>query len=255
MKTVILFRVWPYVALSVLVLGLAARWVTQRLRRPPPLPSWPPPPMVAPPSGVRARSRPWGPLAWCLLALAHVIGILLPAAVLAWNAVPWRLYALEALGLAVGLSALVACAASVRRHLKRGTAPVAAGVADSMFLSLLLLGVLSGLALAVGYRWGSSWSAATLAPYVASLEQGRPQAELVAELPFLVQLHVFAAFAAAAVLPFTSAAGAWLAALGRPRALRVAPASAAAAEPAGVDAQPEAADGPPPVPESFPSVG
>jgi nitrate reductase gamma subunit len=254
MKTIILFRVWPYLALSVLVLGLAARWVAQRVRRPPPLPSWPPPPMIAAPGVVGARPRPWGPLAWCLLALAHVVGILFPAAVLAWNAVPWRLYALEALGLAVGLSALVACAASARRHLLKG-APVAAGIADSMFLSLLLLGVLSGLALAVGYRWGSSWSAATLTPYVASLEQGRPQAELVAELPFLIQLHVFAAFAAAAVLPFTSVAGAALAALGRPRALRGAPAPAAAAEPAGADVQPEAAAGPPPVPGSFPSIG
>src|SRR5262249_46392776 len=84
MKTIILFRVWPYVAVTVLVLGLAVRWVALRVRRLPLLPSWPPPPMVQARGGSAARSRAWGPLAWCLLAAAHAVGILFPAAVLAW---------------------------------------------------------------------------------------------------------------------------------------------------------------------------
>src|SRR5262249_14024687 len=74
------------------------------------------------------------------------------------------------------------------------------------FLALLLTGVVSGLALAALYRWGSSWSAVTLAPYVTSIAGGHPRTEFVGEMPFLVQLHVFTAFAALAVVPFTSPA-------------------------------------------------
>jgi len=65
----------------------------------------------------------------------------------------------------------------------------------------------SGLAIAVVYRWASTWSAATLTPYVLSIPAGAPRKEYVEALPFLVQLHVFTAPAALAAAPFTTTAG------------------------------------------------
>jgi hypothetical protein len=64
----------------------------------------------------------------------------------------------------------------------------------------------SGLAIAVLYRWGTSWSIGTLTPYITSLLRGEPANGLVEQMPFLIRLHVFALFAVLAVVPFTSAA-------------------------------------------------
>jgi nitrate reductase gamma subunit len=166
------------------------------------------------------------------------------------------MYAIEALGFVIGLSALATCTVSAHRHLARRSSPTAAGVADSVFLSLLLTCVLTGLALAVRYRWGSSWGAATLTPYVMSLAEGRPEPELVTEMPFLVQLHVFAAFAGAAAFPFTSSAGAALSILGRARGrLRGTPAKATPPESETVLAETDTVKHPVPLRERLPRVG
>jgi nitrate reductase gamma subunit len=65
------------------------------------------------------------------------------------------------------------------------------------------VGVLSGLLLAVLYRWGSSWGAMILTPYTASLLRGKPAANFILQMPFLVRLHVFSLFAAVAIVPAT----------------------------------------------------
>jgi nitrate reductase gamma subunit len=70
-------------------------------------------------------------------------------------------------------------------------------------LSVSFVALLSGLLTAVSYRWGSSWCAATLTPYVWSLVRGNPASALAAGLPFLVRLHVFSSPAALAMIPLT----------------------------------------------------
>ncbi|HWL85049.1 MAG TPA: respiratory nitrate reductase subunit gamma [Polyangiaceae bacterium] len=216
MKVAILFAVWPYAAVAILVLGLVGRWLLMKRR-----PASGSQPLPAP---ARRASR----AVWLLLIVAHATGILLPGAVLAWNALAWRLYLLEGLGFLVGLAALIVCAMAAwrgfvplehgPRTLQRASYPgarpprsAAAEIADAAFYSVLLTGVVSGLMLAVLYRWGSSWAAVTLTPYVTSVAHGAPQTEFVADMPFLVRLHVFTAFAALALFPFTSAALAALA--------------------------------------------
>jgi hypothetical protein len=75
-------------------------------------------------------------------------------------------------------------------------------IADLAFLAVLLVVVLTGLAEAELYRWGSSWAAAILSPYLGSLLQGQASTDLVEQMPLLVQLHVFSSFALCAILPF-----------------------------------------------------
>lgn len=74
---------------------------------------------------------------------------------------------------------------------------------DMALLGLLLVATFSGVLTAVFYRWGSSWGSTTLAPYFLSLLRGSSAIRLAAQMPFLVQLHVFSFFAALAVLPFS----------------------------------------------------
>jgi nitrate reductase gamma subunit len=156
----------------------------------------------------RARVRALlGGRAWrwavAAVALGHGLVLLAPHVVLAWNEVPARLYVLEAtLGVA-GVAGLVGLVAPVRRHL---TAPDGVGLSvlrDTVVLGLLLLAVASGLAAAALYRWGSSWGAVTLTPYMASLARLDAEVELIARMPFLVKLHVFSAFAFLAVAALT----------------------------------------------------
>jgi nitrate reductase gamma subunit len=74
---------------------------------------------------------------------------------------------------------------------------------DTVFLAIVFTILVSGVLIAVFYRWGSSWGAMTLGPYVASLVSGQPAVQLATQMPALVQLHVLATFAAIAVVPLT----------------------------------------------------
>src|SRR6266705_2807405 len=55
-------------------------------------------------------------------------------------------------------------------------------------------------------RHSFSWGAMTLSPYITSLVRGNPAAGFAVQMPSLVRLHVFSAFAVLAVLPLTRAA-------------------------------------------------
>jgi nitrate reductase gamma subunit len=94
----------------------------------------------------------------------------------------------------------------MRRHLERSSKAAVNDFADGALLSLLFVGIMSGLVTAMRYRWGSSWGAATLAPYGSSLLRGAPLVSFVEQMPLLVQLHVVSGLALMLVFPFTRAA-------------------------------------------------
>lgn len=196
MKADLLFSTWPYIALSLLVVGVIVRYLLERTRM----------------AAVREEmSEAWnlfsGAGVWrasvFLLALGHAASLLFPQTILAWNGRPVRLYLLEGIAFAAGIAALTGCAALVWRHLARTNRSVITELSDTVFIALVLLGILSGLLMAVLHRWGSSWGALVLTPYIASLLKLRPTAGLATQTPFLVRLHVFSVFAMLAVLPLT----------------------------------------------------
>lgn len=199
------FRVLPYLALAILIIGLIVRYAIARRAG------------AALDDDARdAWQRVRGARSWragiaVTLAL-HLLGVLAPRAVLGWNTAPLRLYMLEGAGLALGVLALLGWARLMWRHIERTAEDreTAHGglteLADGALLSLIGLAIASGLAVALAYRWGSSWGATTLAPYLASLARGAPVTRLVEQLPFLVRVHVFTWFVALAVVPFTSVA-------------------------------------------------
>jgi nitrate reductase gamma subunit len=190
------FVVCPYIALTLLGAGIIIRYVLTRSQM----------------SAVQAeiaegRAAFGGSKTWraslIVLLLGHLVIFLFPRGVLFWNSSMPRLVLLEGIDCAVALLALVGWARLTWQYLGRSSRSAISEVADAAFLGLLLVGISSGLLLAGLYRWGSSWGAMTLTPYLASLLRGRPAPELVAAMPFLVRLHVFSAFCAVAVLPLT----------------------------------------------------
>jgi nitrate reductase gamma subunit len=59
---------------------------------------------------------------------------------------------------------------------------------------VLLVQVGLGVYIAVNLRWGSSWFAVALTPYLRSLVTLQPDVTLLSPLPLAVKLHVFGMF-------------------------------------------------------------
>jgi nitrate reductase gamma subunit len=208
MRSELLFVGFPYAAAAILAVGLVARLVLARGR--------------TAETSRRAREnwalfgsgRAWR-AALVVLVGAHLFGLLLPRLVLSWNSEPYRQYVIEGAGFAAGIVALAGWAGIMWRHLARRHGSIAADVVDCAWLSLAFVAIASGIVVAVGYRWASSWAGGTLSPYFESLFQGAPATPLVEQMPFLVQLHVVTLFALVAVFPFTGAALVLVVALNR----------------------------------------
>ncbi|MBT3314643.1 MAG: respiratory nitrate reductase subunit gamma [Anaerolineae bacterium] len=138
---------------------------------------------------------------WILLF--HLVALLTPKVLLLWNAVPLRLYLLEISGFILGLWALVGVVFLFWRRL---TVPYVKAVTtriDILVLLLTLISMLTGVLTASLYRFGSVWFTGVFTPYLWSILTLQPCPELVAPLPWLIQLHVFNNFALLALLPFS----------------------------------------------------
>lgn len=138
-----------------------------------------------------------------IVLLGHLLAFAFPASVLLWNRQPVRLLLLEGTGLLGGGLALAGFLAMLVKRVLANGGPGAHSVVQVVAGTLIAIEMISGLAIAILYRWASSWSGVTLVPYLLSLLHMQPAVALVASLPFLVRLHVVCAFALLAVAPFT----------------------------------------------------
>lgn len=147
-------------------------------------------------------SRPfhWGIVT---LILGHLIGFLIPRNVLAWNGRPARLYVLEITALAFALTALIGLSVLIYRRLSVKRIRVVTTKMDIFVLTILLLSIISGIYTAIFYRWGSSWFASVMAPYLRTIFLLNPDISVLITLPVMVRIHVATAFIILGMLPFT----------------------------------------------------
>jgi nitrate reductase gamma subunit len=138
-----------------------------------------------------------------IVLLGHLLALLLPSGLRLWNAVPIRLYLLEATGLALGLWALLGLVILLWRRLGEKRVRVVTTPMDIALLLLLLVSVVTGVLTASVYRFGSSWFTAVFTPYLWSLVTFQPQVSLVAPLPWVIKLHVINFFVMLIVFPFS----------------------------------------------------
>ena len=196
MKPNTLFAVWPYVAFALLAGIVILRYIAVRKRidvmkfR------------LAETKNVFRGSGLWR---WglALLLIGHLVGFLFPRLVLSMDNSAAGLLLIEGSFFALAVISLIGWATLMWRHLGRAGGSFFSETADTILLGLIGVGLLSGLLMALMYRWGSAWGASILFPYVLTVLKGQPTVALAAQMPFLVQLHVFSSFAALAVLPFT----------------------------------------------------
>ena len=169
----------------------------------------------------RERGMPFGNMAhiaWiaaiALVALAHVAALAFPDAVLLWTRHPLRLVAIEVEGLVAGAVALAGMLLMLAQAMRRRPVTTAA-VIDVAALTMVVVSMMSGVLMAVLYRWASSWAEVTLVPYLYSVAYLDPATSLVTRLPMLVKLHVASAFTLVALAPCTSAGARAAAAIAR----------------------------------------
>lgn len=191
-----LFGVVPYVVVALAVVVTVIRWRRH-------------PFSVSSLSSQLLESRQlyWGSISFhwglSLILLGHIAALIVPRGFELWNGASVRLYLLEITGLALAFWAAFGIAVLiVRRHssarVRRVTTPM-----DAVVLIIIATQIVTGIWIAIGYRWGSYWGTAVFVPYVRSLIKFQPDPAFVDPLPWVLKLHVLAFFAFLAVFPFT----------------------------------------------------
>ena len=192
----LLFAVLPYVAVVVLVLMTIQRYRQQSFSY-----------SSLSSQFLENRHHFWGlvPFHYGILAVivGHVVAFLIPREILVWNSHPLRLYVLELSALIAGLLTLVGLLAAMVRRWTNPKVRLVTSVSDWIIYALLLIQIASGLYTAVFYPWGSSWYAASAAPYLWSLVKLNPEIAYVASMPHMVKLHIINAFVIVGFFPFT----------------------------------------------------
>jgi len=191
-----LFGVLPYVAIALAVVVTIARW---RLH----------PFSVSSLSSQLLESRKlyWGsvPFHWglSLILLGHLAALIVPRGFEIWNGAPLRLYLLEITGLALAFWAAFGISVLLYRRLSEPRIRKVTSPMDIVVLAIIAAQIVTGIWIALGYRWGSYWGTAVFVPYVRSLLTFQPDPAYVDPLPLVLKLHVLSFFAFLAVFPFT----------------------------------------------------
>lgn len=156
---------------------------------------------------LEGRKLFWGsqPFHWGLLILflGHLTAFLFPSAIIAWNGQPVRLMILEITGFSFGLAALFGLILLIRRRLTARKLLVVSNEMDMLVYLVLFVQIVSGLGVAFFVRWGSSWFASVMSPYLKSIFSLDPDILAVSDAPWLIQLHIISAFVIIGIIPFT----------------------------------------------------
>lgn len=191
-----LFVVFPYAAFALLVIVSIARWRLHQFT-------------VSSMSSQLLESRRlfWGsiPFHWglTLILVGHLAALIVPRSFEIWNSVPLQLLLLEITGMALGLWALFGIIVLIARRIQVPKVRSVTSTMDGVVLAVILAQIVTGLLIAIGYRWGSFWGTSVFVPYVRSLLTLSPRPELVEALPVVLKLHVLSFFVFMAVFPFS----------------------------------------------------
>jgi nitrate reductase gamma subunit len=192
----LLFVAFPYVAVVVCVVASALRYRSSRYSY-----------SAMSSQFLEHRGLRWGSAPWhvgILLILAgHLFVFLFPGLTASLLAARPILLAVEGAGIAFSVLCVAGLLVLILRRLTSARVQAVTTTMDLVVLAALLVQVLLGLAVAVQYRWGASWGAASLAPYLWSLASLRPDPSYVADMPPLVKAHLVGAWGFILLIPFS----------------------------------------------------
>ncbi len=153
------------------------------------------------------RQHFWGmvPFHYGILTIlaGHLVWFLFPKTTLLWNSVPLRLYIMEVSVFIFGLITFTGLINIIIRRRSDKKTRVITTTTDWIVLILLTIQIISGLYVAFFYRWGSSWFASSMSPYLHSIFKFNPDLAFISSMPFMVKLHIISAFSIILLFPFT----------------------------------------------------
>ena len=190
-----LYIAWPYVAVTVFLVGTIYRYRQTGFK-------------VSSLSSqfLEGRKGFWTvPFHWGLVVVffGHLTAFLMPETTLAWNSSPARLIILEVTAFTFGVTLVISIAGLIIRRFTNDRVAVVTSKMDIAIELLLFAQFVLGCWIAVGYRWGASWFAADLSPYLWSLVYFKPDIAAVSAMPTVIQLHIIGAFLIIFMVPFT----------------------------------------------------
>lgn len=137
------------------------------------------------------------------LFFGHLTAFIIPRYVLLWNQQPLRLAILEITAFVVAILTFLGLINLFYRRLTNPRVRKVTNYADIILEILLLTEIFLGLWVAYSYRWGSTWFAVVLSPYLKSIFIFNPKTDAIIMLPLVVQLHIIFAFLILLIIPFT----------------------------------------------------
>ena len=196
MANTLFFIVLPYVALVTLIGGSMYRYFNRGFK-------------VSSLSSqfLEGKKLFYGSLAfhWGIVFLffGHLVAFLFPRSVILWNSIPVRLFILEITAFGFGLLTLFGLLALIYRRIDTPRLWFVTNRMDIFVYLILILQIVTGLWIAVEFRWGSSWFASVLTPYLRSIFVFNPDMAAVAAMPFMIKLHIISAYVLIGMIPFT----------------------------------------------------
>ncbi|MDE2026928.1 MAG: respiratory nitrate reductase subunit gamma [Candidatus Omnitrophica bacterium] len=135
--------------------------------------------------------------------LLHLSAFLIPKTVLSFNSFPVRLMILETTGFVFAMSFLIGIIILLLRRMISSRVRAVTTWVDIVVELMLLYQVILGCTIALNFRWGSSWFAADLSPYLWSLIKLNPHTDAIIAMPLVIKTHVVTAFLILLMIPFS----------------------------------------------------
>jgi nitrate reductase gamma subunit len=195
MLDILLFVVFPYVAVALAVGGTIYRFLTNQFSF-----------TSLSSQFLETDVQFWGSTLWHYgilpTLLIHLGGFVTPKLMFALHSTPETLYLAELAGKILGIMALIGAGTMFYRRVASSKVRMVTTPADWAVLVLLIVQVVLGLWMAFGYRWGATWYIHTVTPWVVSLAIFQPAPQYVASLPLIPKLHFLNATLLIAIFPF-----------------------------------------------------
>lgn len=196
MLDVMLFVVFPYVALAIGIVGTIYRYRTNQYSF-----------TSLSSQFLENDLQFWGSTLWHYgilpTTIIHLAGFTIPKVMAAAHGTPELLYLSELAGKVLGIMALVGAGILLYRRLTSPKIRAITTPVDWIILSLLFGQVFFGLVLAFVYRWGATWFLHTATPWMNSLAFFQPAPQYVTALPLAHKVHFLTGFLLFALMPFS----------------------------------------------------
>lgn len=138
-----------------------------------------------------------------ILFFGHLIAFLIPKSIILWNSDPLRLLFLEISSFIAAICVFIGLILLYARRLTDERIRMVTTKMDVFIELLLLFQIFTGIYTALFFRWGSSWFASTVSPYLKSIFTLSPDISAMSAMPLMFKLHVIGAFVILLMTPFT----------------------------------------------------